>query len=167
LIVLDNSVISAFCEIGRFGLLGEVLSNLDVETVVPHTVEEEIIFEDAINALSKGEITEGRWIKVIVVEDYERYLEKLHGGEAGVIALAKDRNAVALIDDLDARKIAEGEGVRVSGTLGIIKVGYELCPIKTRDELRSILRDLKRVHFRMNREIEKEILDTEKKRRFR
>ena len=54
----------------------------------------------------------------------------LHDGEAGVIALAKQKNAIAALDDLKARSVAKTEGIRVTGTLGLIKIGYELCPVK-------------------------------------
>ena len=58
--------------------------------------------------------------------DYAAYLKSLNPGEAGVIALAKHMNGIAALDDLDARKVFGKENIRLTGTLGIVKVGYEL-----------------------------------------
>lgn len=159
MIVLDNSTISAFCEIGKFGLLKTILSNAEV--VVPSTVEREIVFDAALSSLTRGETTGDRWIKVIDVMGYESYLDKLHDGESGVIRLAKDKRAVAVLDDLDAREIAKNKGVKISGTLGMLKLGYELCPIKTKRELKMLIDELRDVHFRIDEGIEKQILEAE------
>lgn len=158
MIVLDTSVISAFSEIGRFDLLREILSRLGVKAAIPHTVEKEIIFPEAIFALRKN----GGWMDIEKVHDYEKYLSALHDGESGVIALAKKHGWIAALDDLDARKIARREHVKITGTLGLIKMGYELCPIKDKQELQKIIDELRSVGFFMTPEIQKGILDTEK-----
>jgi len=41
-------------------------------------------------------------------------------GEAGVIALALERNFVLLIDDLKGRRLADNLGINYIGTLGIL-----------------------------------------------
>jgi len=159
LIVLDTSVISAFSEIGRFTLLKEILSRLKVKTVIPHTVEKEIIFPEAISALKKN----GGWIDVEKAQDFEKYLFMLHDGESGVIALAKRHDWIAALDDLDARKLARKEHLKITGTLGLLKVGYELCPIKDKPELGKIIDELRTTGFFMTPDIIGSILDTEKK----
>ncbi len=158
MIVLDTSVISAFSEIRRFGLLQEIIKRLGFEAVIPHTVEREIIFPEAIAALRKN----GGWIDTEKAKDYKKYLLTLHEGEAGVIALARRNGWIAALDDLDARKIARKEHVKVTGTLGLIKIGYELCPIKDKQELQSIVNDLGNIGFFMTSDLQEEILDTEK-----
>ena len=40
------------------------------------------------------------------VNNYSAYLKSLHPGEAGVIALAKQMNGIAALDDLDARNVS-------------------------------------------------------------
>ncbi len=96
------------------------------------------------------------------VNNYTAYLKSLHSGEAGVIVLAKQMNAIAALDDPDARKVSEKENIRLTGTLGIVKVGYELCPVKDMQELNTIIQELQAVWFRMSDDLENEILDTEK-----
>jgi predicted nucleic acid-binding protein len=143
---------------GRFALLQEIIRRLGVKAVIPQTVEEEIIFHEAILGLSKN----GGWIDVRTVNDYKEYLLSLHQGESGVIALAKEYGWIAALDDLDARKIARKEQIKITGTLGIIKIGYELCPIKDKKELRNIIDDLRKAGFFMTYNIQQGILDTEK-----
>lgn len=159
MIVLDTSVISAFSEIRRFHLLKEILSRLGVNAIIPHTVEMEIIFSEAISSLKK----KGGWIDIENTKDYEKYLFMLHDGEAGVIALAKKYGWIAALDDLDARKIAKNENVKITGTLGLLKLGYELCPIKDKLELQKIINELKATGFYMTPDIIEGILDTDKK----
>ena len=159
MIVLDTSVISAFSEIGRFPLLKEILSRLCAKAIIPHTVENEIIFPEAISALKEN----GGWIDIKKAQDFEKYLFKLHDGEAGVIALAKEHGWIAALDDLDARKIAKKEYVKITGTLGLLKMGYELCPIKDKHELRKIINELAGAGFFMAPDIIEGILDTKKK----
>ncbi|MCD4804100.1 MAG: hypothetical protein K8R07_00300 [Desulfobacterales bacterium] len=86
----------------------------------------EIIFDDALLAVTTGESGGDNWIKVMPVNNYAAYLKSLHSGEAGVIALAKQMNGIAALDDLDARKVSRKENIRLTGTLGIVKVGYKL-----------------------------------------
>ncbi len=159
MIVLDTSVISAFTEIGRFPLLKEILSRLSAKAIIPHTVENEIIFLEAISALKIN----GGWIDIEKAQDFEKYLFKLHKGEAGVIAMAKEHGWIAALDDLDARKIAKKEHVKLTGTLGLLKMGYELCPVKDKQDLRKIINELAGVGFFMAPDIIGGILDTEKK----
>lgn len=159
MIVLDTSVISAFSEIRRFILLNEILSRLRVKAIIPHTVEKEIIFPEAMSALKNN----GGWIELEKAEGFEKYLSILHNGEAGVIALAKKHGWIAALDDLDARKLARKEHVKITGTLGLLKVGYELCPIKDKPELQKIINELSDTGFFMAPEIIEGILDTEKK----
>jgi len=57
-------------------------------------------------------------------------------GEAGVIALALERNFVLLIDDLKGRRLADNLGINYIGTLGILKVAKNNGLIR---EVRPIL----------------------------
>ena len=159
MIVLDTSVISAFSEIRRFPLLKEILCRLGIKAIIAHTVEKEIIFPEAISALKKN----GGWIDIEKAHDFEKYLIILHDGESGVIALAKKHDWIAALDDLDARKVAKKEHVKVTGTLGLLKIGYELCPIKDKPELKKIINDLIATGFFLTPDIIEGILDTEKK----
>ena len=162
MIILDNSVISAFCEIGRFELLHRILLKLDLQAIVPTTVLKEMIFDESLAVVTTGNTDEKKWIKVVPVDGYSAYLNTLHSGEAGVIALAKQINAIVVLDDLDARKVAKKENIKLTGTLGLIKIGYELCPIKDKQELQTIINELQSVCFSMSDDLENEIMNTKK-----
>lgn len=62
-------------------------------------------------------------------------------GEAAAIALAKELHADAvLIDDGEARRIAEGQGLLVRGTLAVLDLAGEqglIDPLPTLDRLRA------------------------------
>ncbi len=47
----------------------------------------------------------------------------LDGGECAAIALALERGAMVLVDDLMARRVARRLGLRVTGTCGMLVVG--------------------------------------------
>ena len=133
-----------------------------MQAIVPTTVLKEMIFDESLAVITTGNTDEKKWIKVVPVDDYTAYLKTLHSGEAGVIALAKQINAIVALDDLDARKVAKKENIKLTGTLGIIKIGYELCPVKDKQELKTIINELQSVWFRMSNDLEKEIMDTKK-----
>jgi len=159
LIVLDTSVLSAFSELQRFPLLKEILDRLGLKAVIPDTVEKEIMFPEVELAMKRN----GGWIDIEIAHGFEKYLITLHDGESGVIALAKKHGWIAALDGLDARKVAKKEHVKITGTLGLLKIGYELCPIKDIPELKKIINELMATGFFLAPEIIEGILDTEKK----
>ncbi len=50
--------------------------------------------------------------------------EELDAGERATIAVAEERRAVFLTDDLAAREAASNAGVEVRGSIGILALGY-------------------------------------------
>ncbi|MCL0040764.1 hypothetical protein M1M90_01565, partial [Thermodesulfovibrionales bacterium] len=46
-------------------------------------------------------------------------------GEAAGIAIAKERNLVFFSDDRKARRVAQDQGVKISGTLGMLELLVE------------------------------------------
>ncbi|MGN6617891.1 MAG: DUF3368 domain-containing protein [Ilyomonas sp.] len=72
-------------------------------------------------------------------------------GEASAIALAlENKDSLIIIDDYKARKIAEGLGLRITGTIGI------LIGAKTKGILASfkpVLTELSKTNFRLTDEL--------------
>jgi predicted nucleic acid-binding protein len=67
-----------------------------------------------------------QWIYITNIRDaeiflYQKLLISLGKGEASSIAIAKERNWGFLTDDRKARRIAQEQRVKFSGTLGILK----------------------------------------------
>lgn len=71
--------------------------------------------------------------------------ERIHVGEAAAIALAKWLGAdLVLMDDNDARRCALDEGLRVTGTLGVLRDAASRGLI----DLRTTFQKLKQTNFR-------------------
>jgi predicted nucleic acid-binding protein len=84
---------------------------------VPETVYEELQHggvPDGLAALS-FELVEART---------QPETEQLDPGERAAIAVADDRDAVLLTDDLEARQLASEAGIEVHGSIGVIALGY-------------------------------------------
>ncbi|MFB6196156.1 MAG: nucleic acid-binding protein [Haloplanus sp.] len=69
--------------------------------------------------------------------------EKLDAGERAAIAVAEEREAVLLTDDLAAREAASDAGVEVHGSIGVIAFGHARR-LLDRDEAASLMRALQR-----------------------
>lgn len=67
--------------------------------------------------------------------------DELDSGEAAALALANERNAVLLTDDLAARHQASDAGVEVHGSIGIIVLGYTRGRLE-KDEAVTLIRSL-------------------------
>ncbi len=109
--ILDNSVPSAFAKIRRLNLLKRIFDNKVVlipkevynEGVVKAKIRGHKIGEELINIIASDEKElNDKWILVKQVKrDMRDYLndKKIDLGEAEVIELAKEENAIAVIDD--------------------------------------------------------------------
>lgn len=69
--------------------------------------------------------------------------DELDAGELAALAVARDRSAVLLTDDLAAREAASDAGVEVHGSIGVIAFGYG-SGVLDRDEAASRMRALQR-----------------------
>jgi predicted nucleic acid-binding protein len=111
IVVSDTSPISGLLKIGQI----EILSKLFGEVVIPAAVERELL---------RAHSNFPKWLRV------ERVVNQIQAtefgkivdlGEAEAIQLAKELRADRLlIDDLKGRKLAEREGVRAIGLVGVI-----------------------------------------------
>lgn len=69
--------------------------------------------------------------------------DDLDAGERAALAVASDRDAVLLTDDLAAREAASGSGIDVHGSLGVVAFGYSRGLVD-RDEAAALMRALQR-----------------------
>lgn len=167
MLILNNSVISAFCEMKRLQLLKQIICSLEEKVAVPRAVRAEITHREALCVIyiHEKEFNE-KWILLLDHGDLKDYASRrgIHEGEAAVITLSKRYDATAVLDDFKAREIAREEQVKLTGTLGLLRVGYEECPIHTRNELAGIIRELRRMHFYLPEDAEEYLLQAEKRR---
>jgi predicted nucleic acid-binding protein len=155
-VVLDNSVLSAFAKIGRLGLLKQILKGQKVW--IADTVYREIVHKEVRDAVYRPN-KKNCWINAVTVDVSVFRAPEIDAGEAGTVRLAIEKNCVAVIDDLDGRRFAAKNGVKVIGTLALLKNAYERRLI-SKKETANILKDLQtKDAFRMTGELKDWVLD--------
>lgn len=138
--VIDNTVLSNFAHIRRPNLLEQAF---EILVSVPAVMEELAIGEQ------KGRIptVEWNWLSILQLTTSEQLLsheigQTLGRGEAECIAVAQSRALFLLSDDRDARRIAQGRGIIVTGTLGALMnlVRQDILSLPDADELLQLMR---------------------------
>ncbi len=113
LVIADASCLIALSNIGEVGLMREIFGRV----VLTPTVADEFGLE-----LSD-------WMDIRSPEDQVKFnnlLQLLDRGEASAIALAIELpGSLLILDDAKARKCAEAEGLRITGTIGILLGAYK------------------------------------------
>ena len=146
-IVCDSSTIIALERINHLWLL-EALAE---EILIPHAVNKEIKTKKDIDLPAYFRVREAKDKHFI-----RQNREYLHIGEIEAIALAKEIKAdLLLLDDKQARKLAEKEGMKVSGLLALLIIAKEKGVIK---RVKPIVDDLKSQNFFIGKIIYDEIL---------
>jgi predicted nucleic acid-binding protein len=119
-ILLDTTVLSNFAHIERLDLLRLALPDA---ATTPHVVAE------LERGVASGHLPahDWGWLDVVKLTPSEeaslaRVRLVLDDGEASCIAVALERQAGLFSDDLDARRYARRQGIRVSGTLGVLSL---------------------------------------------
>lgn len=143
IVISDTSTLILFHKIDEFDLLQKVYGRL---ITTPEIAEE------------FGEELPG-WIDIQSVSDkkYQDLLEtQVDYGEASAIALAAELDdALLLLDDLKARKLATRLNFKVTGTLGVIHKAKQMSII---DKVRPLIDKLLLTDFRIADNIIQEIL---------
>jgi|SRR5690554_298963 len=143
IVISDTSTLILFHKIDEFNLLQKVYGRL---ITTPEIAEE------------FGEELPG-WIDIQSVSDkkYQDLLEtQVDYGEASAIALAAEfDDALLLLDDLKARKLATRLNFKVTGTLGVIHKAKQMSII---DKVRPLIDKLLLTDFRIADNIIQEIL---------
>ena len=123
LVISDSSTLIHLASIGRLELLREFYEGI----TIPPAVWREVVTEGKGRAGAAEVETahDANWIEVAAPEDSNllRLLKhELNEGEAEVIALAIERQAdLVLLDETEARRIAELYHLSKTGVVGILK----------------------------------------------
>ena len=130
MIVVDTTVLSNLALAARV----DILQSLHTKVLIPSQVHEEVLkgITAGYGFLEEADrIVEADWVKLVTLENeserslFKSLLEEVGYGEAAGIAIAKGRNLVFFSDDRKARQVARDQGVKVSGTLGILELLVE------------------------------------------
>jgi predicted nucleic acid-binding protein len=154
MIVSDAGPIIIFARIGRLSLLHAVTGSL----TIPNAVHDEIVINKG-GMPGATEVASAVWIQRAVVADratLDRFPPGLHAGEREAIALAKERGAQLLIDEIRARQTATELGIEVIGTLRILAEAKELRHI---DFVGPIIVRMQSEGYRFNRALIRHFLE--------
>ena len=142
-IISNTSCLIALDNIGMINILKNLYGKIVISTEVSHEFGKHV--ED--------------WIKIKQVKD-RNYLKILNTlvdlGEASTIALALEfNNALTILDDSKARKLAKNLKVKYTGLLGVLLKAKDKNVISS---VKEVLFKLKSDNFFISLSIEKEVL---------
>jgi predicted nucleic acid-binding protein len=108
-----------------------VSAKLPAPLLIPNTVYDEIVLKKG-GMPGAAEVAQAAWIQKASVGDrsiVDGLPNVLHEGEREAIALAKERGAQLLVDEIRARRVAIEWGIDVIGTLRILAEAKRLGQI--------------------------------------
>src|SRR4030042_3876709 len=137
-VIAEASVLFIFDKLNRFDILQKIYQNIYTTNEMLHEFNKPL----------------PEWIKVESVKD-QKYLKFIRTqvdlGEASAITLAAEKDdALLILDDLKARKLARQLGMSFTGTLGMINKAKELGII---DKIKPLIEQLRETDFRISENI--------------
>ena len=156
---MNSSVIIALAEIGLMG----IMASLTAEVIIPRAVYEEVVVKGRGRPGSREleELVHQGKVKLLASRD-QALVKALHDplglGEAEAIALAIEYNCIVVLDDRIARSKAKSMGLKVIGTIGLLRRAYDKGLID-KNKLIQALKQLREHGFRISDEIVQEVLE--------
>ena len=119
MIVADTSPLCYLVLIGCVDVLPVMFGRVEI----PGAVRDELSASDAPPPVSAWMARPPGWLGVYAVEyEPDAALRRLHSGEREAIILAEQLGAdLIVLDEKLGRRVATGRGLRVTGTLGVLK----------------------------------------------
>ena len=136
-VVANSTPLIALSKIGLFELLKEYFE----EVIITSEVYAEVVTRGG-DLFGAREVSTSEWIKIIDPDNrlaVESLSVHLGRGEAEAIILAKEKNALLIIDDKDGRTMAANLGVPVTGTVGLLKLAAEEGKVDLKDTLNELM----------------------------
>jgi predicted nucleic acid-binding protein len=150
-VISDTSPINYLCQIGHIDVLPAIFGRV----VVPSAVAEELRQAAAPESVRQFIADPPDWLDIREPNSTISSIADFGAGERQAIALAHELHADFLIvDDLDARVVAEQRHIAVIGTLGILKLaaGRRLV------QLPKAIADLQAYGFYISDNLKREML---------
>lgn len=154
MIISDAGPIIIFARIGRLSLLRKVTGSL----TIPDAVHDEIVVRKG-GMPGAAEVAIAGWIHRAAVADratLDQLPPSFHLGEREAIALAKERRAQLLIDEIRARRVAMDQKIDVIGTLRVLSEAKRLGLITT---IRPIIGLMQSRGYRFDRVLVRRFLE--------
>lgn len=122
LVIADTGPVNYLVLIGHIDLLPRLFQRV----ILPTTVKEELDNIGAPAAVRAWIGSPPAWLEIMETPDRGPITLDLDVGEAAVIALAISLRAdVVLIDERRGVKVARNQGLRVTGTLGLLEIAAQ------------------------------------------
>jgi len=137
--------------------LSMIFEQLEGEKIIPAKVYEEVITQGKlrgdVDALISEELIKKGVINVVRVEnEFKEMLkglkDELHEGELEVLALAKEKSGVAVLDEGIAREVGKVFKIDVHGTLFMIFLMVKMGTLK-QEEARGKINSMIKKGFRL------------------
>jgi len=152
IVISDSSALISLLSVEKLDILGKLFETV----MIPEAVYNEVFNKKVSNLdlkktkfLQIEKVTDRKMVKLLKMQ--------LGYGESEVIALALEKGIDrVIIDDKQARKVADKLGLKVIGTLGILILAQEKQVIK---EVRPlVLSMMEKINFRIDRALLNKIL---------
>jgi len=152
-VIVNSSVLIFLAKLNKI----ELLKKLFAEVIIPEAVHRECVLEGNRHEESLL-IANATWIQVKRAKNLqlvELLSDLIDDGEAEAITLALETRSLIILDDKDARKIARGLNLQVTGIVGILLLAKKKKLIK---EISPFIERLKEEGFRISDELTLKIL---------
>lgn len=149
-VLIDSSSLIAFAKIGAI----ELLKNLFGEIYITEEIKSEVVFGSTSDAAIIRERI-GKWIKILkfTPPGYFKDVRGIGEGERSILEYAKDNKGTLLIlDEIEARAIAESENLNFTGTIGLTVFACERGKISSEEGI-DLIKKLSKSDFRMTVEL--------------
>lgn len=145
-VIVNTSPLIALNQIGRLELLRQLYGAI---------IRPQAVYDELMGGLDQHEysdsILSADWIITEPDPEGMALRKELGAGETAAIILAHKTNADLLIlDDLQARLVATGMGLRITGTLGVLLAAKQQNLIL---DLEQAIKDLQTAGFHIAREL--------------
>jgi predicted nucleic acid-binding protein len=152
--IVNTSPLFYFHRIGLFELFNKLYGRI----TVPEAVKKELK-EGQTQGEDVPRLESYPWIQIkdVSMPGYLRLIADLGPGESEVLALASNHpTALVILDDKLARRIAEMQGFRLTGTAGVLLRAKRKGLVPA---LKPLVKNLLDLEFRLKPELVKEILE--------
>jgi len=149
--VLDASVLITLAKIRRLTLLKVLYGQVLIGPVVKKEVVDEGKRVTASGVQYVEQALQDGWLRIATIGRSGRGMQErlaktttLHRGEVEAISIAKERGMILVVDDKEARSVANALGIKYLGTAGVLLAA---CRHKhlTLEEFEDAIGDLTRV----------------------
>jgi len=137
MIVSDASPLINIAKAGKLYLMKELFGKVLIEEEVKRETIDKGKEEGAPDALVIENAVADGWIEVEKIDE-ERSFTGIHKGESNSILLAKKHKCLVIIDEEDAREVARAMGLKVRGSLYVLKASVEKGLISKDDAIRTL-----------------------------